>query len=80
MSSAVGGASTRTKAYSGHCFEAHVMPFDSLDSVLSRVSSVAIHDEGDVSWYRSLSQRAEEQLAHLRDRPFGWWGFEEPST
>jgi len=47
------------------------MAFHCLDSPAPSKPPVAVHDEGDMSWDRTLPQRSEEQFPDLIESPFG---------
>lgn len=57
------------KAHFRQSFEAKIMTFQSLNAMVPRKASIAVHNEGNMLRYRPLAQRTDEKLTKLKDAP-----------
>lgn len=64
--------------YSSQSFKTQMMPLYCLHATFSSISPVAIHDESDMLWHRSLSQSSDEQFPYPMQTPFSWRGVDQP--
>lgn len=62
----------------GHGFKAEVVSFQGLNLVVSGISPISIHDEGDMLRDWALLEGPDEKLMSLLQDPFCWRRAQHP--